>query len=1129
MSGRTGSSVGHEMKSPAAAKDIETLRIVEGLETNISGGDYISFLRELDNRSTGGTTTSWDLEEKVVLEGFRLLRFHVLKSQTASPNEVVLTGEGWVKTIKSKVNEFENSRLVAVSALLTLLTLSSLPGNYKNIIVKRGGIDCAMKLLGDYHDDNEVCSVACALLLSLCLNEKEGLNATYREIEPMLKQLVSLASSGSCGSDFALRVLFQFTSHKKKLPNSTKSIIFLLKNVFREEQNNTISLINIMKGKQVRESTVEAAISLLWRLSVPKEDFDGDDPCLASIDTIESIIATMNMFDSIVIREAACGILANISIRTQIPEELTREVFSSLQRFLQREESVDEGLAICALHAICNILDKPVIRTSLLLNQQMIETIMRIMGQFSESEELMDFACLIIARASRHDQAMKELFVSMGAFDLVTKAFERFVTTLGESPSVDVKDSSLCAFATLTGCRSGASAAMNTGLIDIFMTLLAVETDRDFAVILEAIIANTRRCSTNDTISTSPEDTLQNEPHLFSRLMEDTTNDSDASSLIQVMLGAHESSLKNAFCSNAGFSALLSAMSRWLNSDIVQENGCVLLAEIYFHLPYPDDAMNILEGLWASQNQREALKTISNAMDSFRDTIGIQLKGSTAIMNMLLPISETQIASLDRLAISPALELSFKVLLECLIAHGSDKTMQEYGMPALAVSIDVAETEDFEPWATRIVRQLMNILLQFTGDSRIQVLALDALIVVQQTHVTIKLELISSDINALLTLVDSKNKEISGKSSRILSSLIYRNPESGYEIAKNNNFIGRMIAISASKRGDLTVQLRIFSIIHALVTSSTEHIAGIAAMLYQHNGIQTLCMSVTSHPQNRQVAIHLCKIISSVIPFVDSGGIASSRDGIKFSLIYLLEDHVENPDVESAIFDSFCTCCDHDDLFKDFLLEDSRAQMIINTMQLCLGSESLQASGCKLLSILSGFGTGKVRIGNCGGIPVVVNALLAHNDSVRVQKGGLVVLKNLATVHSNKQSIDTTEAETTVVYALWIHHNDPEVTSIGLSALNNIAVDSVSRSVAKMKEQVLNIVVAAMKAFPVDELVQKNACFYLKTCSYLPENVKMLCANSDDLLPLLLEAGDNFPSTCGSRSATVVTKMTSHY
>ena len=127
-------------KSPATAEDVERLRIVDALETDISSGDYMSFLRKLDNRGTGGLATSWEMEQAVVLEGFRLLRYHVLKSQRSNPNIVVLTGEGWVKTIIGKISTFENSRLVAVGGLLTLLTLSSLPGTYKNIIVRRGGI-----------------------------------------------------------------------------------------------------------------------------------------------------------------------------------------------------------------------------------------------------------------------------------------------------------------------------------------------------------------------------------------------------------------------------------------------------------------------------------------------------------------------------------------------------------------------------------------------------------------------------------------------------------------------------------------------------------------------------------------------------------------------------------------------------------------------------------------------------------------------------------------------------------------------------------------------------------------------------------------------------------------------------
>ena len=87
-----------------------------------------------------------------------------------------------------------------------------------------------------------------------------------------------------------------------------------------------------------------------------------------------------------------------------------------------------------------------------------------------------------------------------------------------------------------------------------------------------------------------------------SKLMEDAIDDSDVSSLVQVMLGIDPTSLKVAFCSNNGFPVFLSAMTQWTKSLNIQESGCLLLAEIYFHLHYPIDAMETVEGPWAPQN-----------------------------------------------------------------------------------------------------------------------------------------------------------------------------------------------------------------------------------------------------------------------------------------------------------------------------------------------------------------------------------------------------------------------------------------------------------------------------------------------------------------------------------------------
>mmetsp|Transcript_27737 Transcript_27737/g.31130 ORF Transcript_27737/g.31130 Transcript_27737/m.31130 type:complete len:112 (+) Transcript_27737:1485-1820(+) len=111
---------------------------------------------------------------------------------------------------------------------------------------------------------------------------------------------------------------------------------------------------------------------------------------------------------------------------------------------------------------------------------------------------------------------------------------------------------------------------------------------------------------------------------------------------------------------------------------------------------------------------------------------------------------------------------------------------------------------------------------------------------------------------------------------------------------------------------------------------------------------------------------------------------------------------------------------------------------------------------------------------------------------------------------------------------MYIHYQNPQVISIGLSALNNIAIDSISRRVSQMNDQVLMIVIAAMKRFCMDELVQKNACFYLNTCSYLALNVRMICEKNDELFPPLLQAADNFPNLCGERANALVTKIASY-
>ena len=275
--------------------------------------------------------------------------------------------------------------------------------------------------------------------------------------------------------------------------------------------------------------------------------------------------------------------------------------------------------------------------------------------------------------------------------------------------------------------------------------------------------------------------------------------------------------------------------------------------------------------------------------------------------------------------------------------------------------------------------------------------------------------------------------------------------------------------------------------------------------------------------------MYTCNVLAAMFPCLDGKTLSVMSDVIKQSLVGALERHVEKAEVEAAVFDALWVCCQQEGFFKRLLLEENRIRMILSAMQLNLGSSELQRSGCSLLWLLSshdsGRDSGREIIGRCGGVPTIVNALLAHNDSTSVQKEGLIALKNLAIASSNKPMLKETGGENAVICSLWIHYKDPQVISIGLSALNNIAVDSQTRSVAEMNEQTLLIVITAMAHFPLNADVQKNACFYLKSCSYLPANLQLMRSKGDQLVALLLKAADDYPEQCRERAASVVSKM----
>ncbi|KAL3924365.1 MAG: hypothetical protein SGILL_001094 [Bacillariaceae sp.] len=1086
---------------------------LEQLKAHILEGDYVTFINEVDRRCSGGA----DEEEKmIVLEGLKLFRYHLVKDQMSRPSGVVIPGDGWVKTVTVKLGDCNSDKDIVISCLLTFLTFSTLPGNYKRFMLKKGGVASVMKILDEYKCDNEVPSLVCALLMSLGLSEREGLNARFEKVAILVRRLVSLVVNDESGRDLGLRALFHFAFQRRKSSDTQKSLSHDVKH-FLSKEKEIGAIFSVLKEEEVCEMAVESALSLIWRMSGPKDSPGEEDLLSVSTDAVQSVIDAMDAFESMSIREAGCGILANMSMRAAFPSELIEPAFVSITNFLnpkrESSDSVDEGLATCALHSICNMLGDPSTPDiSLPVYGNLIEAILTVMDQFPSSEELIEFSCLVISHSSRGNQSVKETVMLLGGFDRVKAAFEEFVTKQADDPSLEVKDASLCALASLTGCRAGAEAVVNSGLLEILETLLAVETDKDFALILEIVARNTK-ITTESGFQSCSENVVLERPSAFAELIQNAASESEVVCLFQSFVGIGQSGLEMALSREEQFHTFTDALSRYRASQQVQEFGCAILAELYYCAPYPP------QPAWSSKSQREALQVVDRAMDNHRDDVNIHINGCLVILNLMSGIRES---ALDRSAAESMMERCLRAILESLIRHDSNKTLRRSGIAALNASLSIATNEILLTWTARIVRQLYESLPQSSGETEIQSMSLDLLMTLLELNEGIESIGDTNGISVLFELLRSNASEVSGRASSVVAALVERDFMASSRIMESSNAIEILLDCMSANQANLQLQINISCVLEALI-NFTDSVA--IAQILQSGGVMRLCNLMSIHRQSDDFVMYTCNVLSSVFPCLDAKGVSEMSDIIRQSLVDALERHVEKADVEASIFDALWVCCQQEDYFKRLLLEENRIRIILSAMQLNLGSAELQRSGCCLLWMLSSYGNGRDTIGRYGGIPTIVNALLAHNDSTAVQKEGLIALKNLAIASCNKPMLADAGGENAVICSMWIHYKDPQVISIGLSAMNNIAVDSQTRSVAEMNEQILLIVMTAMAHFSNSIDVQKNACFYLKSCSYLPANLQLMRSRGDQLTALLLKAADDFPEECRDRASSIVNKL----
>ena len=333
--------------------------------------------------------------------------------------------------------------------------------------------------------------------------------------------------------------------------------------------------------------------------------------------------------------------------------------------------------------------------------------------------------------------------------------------------------------------------------------------------------------------------------------------------------------------------------------------------------------------------------------------------------------------------------------------------------------------------------------------------------------------------------------------------------------------IEALLSIMTRFRSSLAIQRHCCEIVSEALLKS-DHDA--CAIIYE-KAINGVVEGLALHVSDAPIAKHACHALTCIIPSTNRQRFDTVKSILGTSLLDVLKRHKENEKISTVALDSLKEYASRIQYSEVTAINEDMIQAVVSSMNRHLQSVELQCNGCNFLKVLCSGSCSNPAACNTRqmvveeeGIQAVVNALFTHNTSPAIALAGINTVKTLAMCSSNKPRLSSAGAEDAVMFSIYTHESNAQILSSAFAALNNIAVDSRTRTVTQMRQDLIFAVVCAMERFQDDQELQRNACVLLKSYSYLVSNLALISRyemEHEKLAPVLQLAAIRFPQKCG--------------
>ena len=770
---------------------------IRDLTEDVEGLDVYHFLIHLDCHRA---------RTEVLQIGLSLMREIVFNLHQSHPDKrYVFPNDGWCKSIKSAMSEHAHDTIIQMEGAMTITFICSVSHKYKADLIPNHNAKEVIAAMETHPSAKEICCVALE-----CLSRKEGTHsATWREDHAFaaFEAIKSVLSDPpQSGTSYAVLALYNLSNHDNFRQEFVKEHIL----VILVQPGVMDTLLALIQDENVSEEVMEVVISLLQRFWVGLlEEGNAFAQSSSPEAMVGALVGALYIFGSETLHSGICELLSKIPIPTSTDLIMWKQTLSDAIVNSMTRHTMVEAVQLTGLTALCTLFSDPSRREEYVADlDRIVEVIVFAMENFHHCADLEAQGCLTLTCICSTGDWYQDTVIRKRGAAAIVNAFRSLVVNGDPSAEMDTENVKMAACSALTSLsRSNAAVSVlrDSNVLVDFKKMLATNGD------LYLDDPSIRTCALNLISASlvesdeSPEATLD----IAAKFLMQNLDEADAQmilSILSIECSRSPTVIDSIVAAGegTGTNRIVVLMEDFPENACIQENGCALLSNIYFQLPFQGELDQLscisigLSSVHIRTHSAREIGLISSALDNHKVNVNVVKNACEALCNFVCGLNVVVADPVD-FHIPESVAVLFsgipKEVDSALSIHEENPEVMQPVLRLLLVAVRLLHDDEMQRYSANLIARLFEIMIRFPHDEDIHQCACSIL----GRFVSIDNESIlastanAEGLRALLLSLQMENETVVKFTTGILSSLLREVPTLINDVIEIEEYFGCLV------------------------------------------------------------------------------------------------------------------------------------------------------------------------------------------------------------------------------------------------------------------------------------------------------------------------------------------------